>query len=150
MELSSEYWWNVSLIASEIPSVRFFLLFRPKCLLMFYSVYCKTCDLRGLENSNLLRCTNVLELALKCCSDINERSWIQVLFSILVMVNSIALLVGIKLFHLWVKFPFEVSSYCCLTEKLNWDSKTKVIEHRLIFRFSGWKATFGQLHICME
>ena len=54
----------------------------------------------SIKNLKFLRCPHVLELVLKCCSDINKRIWLKLLFYPILLVNVYALFIEVifKLF----------------------------------------------------
>ena len=90
------------------------------------------------NSSNFVRWLHVLDLLLKCCSDINERHWIQRLFHHLVLVKKIALFIGISFFDLWVRFWFEVFSYCSVTETFALGFQIWLNHERIDSAIFGW------------
>ena len=91
---------------------------------MFYFVYCNNCalkdvmepvnapacwwpcaclkcvsGLRRLEKTlNFLRCIHVIDLVLKYDSDINEENWLQLLFYLIVLMGTVASVIGMNFF----------------------------------------------------
>ena len=45
-----------------------------------------------------LRCIHVFDLVLKSGSDINEGNWLQVLFYLIVLIGTVAFVIGIRFF----------------------------------------------------
>ena len=128
-----DYFWKSNSLFSK---------FCVNCLLMFYFLYCNnwlwklwvdpvnalarcwSCaclkcvsGLRRLEKTlKLLRCIRVFELVLKYGSVINEGNWLQLLFYFLVLMGTVASVIGMSFFQLCFRFWIEVFSYCTLTE----------------------------------
>ena len=90
------------------------------------------------KSSNFVRWLHVLDLLLKCCSDINERQWLQRLYNLLVLVNKIALFIEISFSDLWVRFWFEVFSYCSVTETFALGFHNWLNHERMDFAIFGW------------
>ena len=71
------------------------------------------------KNLNFSRCMHLWNLVLKSCSDIHERSLIELPFiftELVIIIASFASLVGMSLFHFWVTCQVEIFSYCTFTE----------------------------------
>ena len=63
-----------------------------------------------------LRCIHVIDLVLKYGSDINEGNWLQLLFYFIVLMGTVASVIGMSFFQLCFRFWIEVFSYCTFTE----------------------------------
>ena len=50
---------------------------------------------KTIKNLKFLRCPLVLELVLKCCSDMNKRRWLKLLFYSPLLVNVTALFIEV-------------------------------------------------------
>ena len=63
-----------------------------------------------------LRCIHLIDLVLKYASDINEGNWLQLLFYFIVLMGTVASVIGMSFFQLCFRFWIEVFSYCTFTE----------------------------------
>ena len=61
---------------------------------------CRKCDsgLRRLEKLKFMRCIHVIDLVLNYGSDINEGTWLQLLFYFIVLMGIVASVVGMSFF----------------------------------------------------
>ena len=73
--------------------------------------------LRGLEKTlNFLRYIDVIDLVLNYGSDINEVTWLQLLFYFIVLMRIVASVFGMNFFQLCFRIQNENFSYCTFTE----------------------------------
>ena len=63
-----------------------------------------------------LRCIHVIDLVVKYGSDINEGNWLQLLFYFIVLMGTVAFVIGMSFFQLCFRLWIEVFSFCTLTE----------------------------------
>ena len=108
-----DYFWKSNSLFSK---------FCVNCLLMFYFVYCNNCALKDVMEpvnapacwwpcaclncvsgrrrveKNFLRCIHVIGLVLNYGSDINEGNWLQLLFYFIVLMGTVASVIGMNFF----------------------------------------------------
>ena len=116
-----DYFWKPSSLFSK---------FCVNWLLMFYFVYCNNCvlnDVNGAvdaparwlpwacltyvsrlrrreKSSRFSRCIHVFHLVLKHGSDINEGSWLQLLFYLIVLIGIVVSVIGVSFLQLCFTF----------------------------------------------
>ena len=116
-----DYFWKSNSLFSK---------FCVNCLLMFCFAYCNNCavkmliepvnayarwwpctclksasGLRKLEKTlNFLRCIHVFDLVLKYGSDINDGNWLQLLFYFIVLMGTVASVIGMSFLQLCFRF----------------------------------------------
>ena len=102
------------------------------------------------KNLNFGRCIQVLDLVLKCCSDINEGIWIQHLFHFLVLVNVVASFIGESFFICEPDFRLRFSPIAVIRKRLQLESKTDLTNGLILQFFWLDYAWFCRFHICMD
>ena len=115
--------------------------FHVNCMLMFYSVCCNSffskikielftaparrwprccrkifCGWRKLERTWIFELHSCFRSGAQQLFKQKRKKLDTLLLYFIVLVNKVASLIGLSLFHLWVTFQVEVSSYCTLAE----------------------------------
>ena len=95
------------------------------------SVGKKICFTKTRKNLTFWRCIEVLDLVLKCCSDVNEGSWILFSFSSDCWSIKFASLIEMRFSVRWVRSLSEIFSYCTFSELFaigiqNWIDHEKI------------------------
>ena len=92
--------------------------------------------LRRLEKTlNFLRCIHVIDLVLKYGSDINEGNWLQLLFYFIVLMGTVASVIGMSFFSCVSGFRLKFSRIALLRKRLQLDSKSDLTTNGLILGF---------------
>ena len=63
---------------------------------------------------NFLRCLQVIELVLKCGSDIIERNRLEIFFHFIILIGIVASVFRMSFLQQCFRFQFEIFSYCTL------------------------------------
>ena len=92
------------------------------------------------KNLKFLRCIHVFDLVLKYCSDINERNWLQLLFYFIVLMGTVASVIGMSFFSCVSGFSMKFSRFALLRKRLQLHSKSALTTNGLIlgFFFGKW------------
>ena len=89
--------------------------------------------LRRLEKTlNFLRCIHVIDLVLKYDSDINAENWLQLLFYLIVLMGTVASVIGMSFFS---GFRLKFSRIALLRKRLQLDAKSDLTTNGLILGF---------------
>ena len=93
--------------------------------------------LRRLEKTlNFLRCIHVIDLVLKYDSDINAENWSQLLFYLIVLMGTVASVIGMSFFLTCVSgFRLKFSRIALLRKRLQLDAKSDLTTNGLILGF---------------
>ena len=147
------------------------------CLLLFYFIYCNICVLNNVNGAcwwtfllvalrvpemcfwlrrtmikmNFLRCVHVLDLVLKLCSDINKGLGVHIFFCCIVLVDLVALFIGMSFFHPCVRFfSWNFLVLQCYGNVCTWLSKKIWPRQGKIWSFLLDYSSFRQLHTQMD
>ena len=127
--IHSFYWKRLSFMKVKMKVVNVLARWWPR--------WCWKCDsgLRQLEKkSKFLRCIQVWDLKLTCCSVMNEGNWIQHLFYFLELVNVVASFIGKSFFICGLGFRLKFSPNAVIRKRLQLESKTELTT---FLQFSG-------------
>ena len=106
---------------------------------------------RRLEKTlNFSRWIHVIDLVLKYGSDINEGNWLQLLFYFIVLMGTVASVIGMSFFSCVSGFKLQFSRIALLRKRLQLDSKSDLTTNGLILGFLLENGFFRWLHICVE
>ena len=99
------------------------------------------------KSLNFLGCIHVIDLVLKCGSDIDQGNWLQLLFYFIVLMGTVASIFGMSFFFSSVScFRLKFFRIALLRKRLQLDSKSDLTTNGLIWVFFCWKmASFVDL-----
>ena len=82
-----------------------------------------------------LICLHVFELVLKYGSDINEGNWLQLLFGFIVLVGTVASVIGMSFFGCVSCFRLKFSRIALWWKRMQLDSKSDLTTNALVLGF---------------
>ena len=100
--------------------------------------------LRRLEKTlNFLRCIHVIDLVLKYGSDINEGNWLQLFFYFIMLMGTVASVIGMSFFSCVSGFRLKFSRIAFWWKRLQLDSKSDLTTNGSILGFFVGKWLFS-------
>ena len=94
------------------------------------------CFWSAKSRKNFLRCIHVICLVLNYGSDINEGNWLQLLFYFIVLMGTVASVIGMSFFSCVSGFRLKFSRTALLRKRLQLDSISDLTTNGLILGFS--------------
>ena len=109
------------------------------------------CGLGRLEKTlNFLRCILVIELVLKCGSDIIERNWLDLFFHIILLIGIVASVFKTSFSSCILGFRLKFSIIALWRSRLQLDSKSDLTATGFFWSFMSDYASSRRLHIWMD
>ena len=109
------------------------------------------CGLGRLEKTlNFLRCILVIELVLKCGSDIIERNWLDLFFHIILLIGIVASVFRTSFSSCILGFRLKFSIIALWRSRLQLDSKSDLTATGFFWSFMSDNAWYRRLHSCLD